>query len=457
MSLRPGGIPHLRGAAALSAYLLFARDAITCMQRLTARHGPVVGIGQVLPIGHNQIYYLAAGPAYHRRVLSDPETFQTVGLVSKGPRHSAQRRLRKGLVSMNGEQHRYYRRLLQPPLRRAGIESLAPAIAATVSAELDGWPVGQSVDLWRLCRGLLHRLSLTLLFPETGYDEQSRQVAECINQHVRMNGSRAVIGCPVNLPGTPYRRMLRFAEVTERAVLAWAGRRRDRPRDDDLLSLVVNTPDHLGAAPDDTLIAGHVPTLFGASDETCQSALFWILFLLHQHPAVARDLWEALQREDDPPLLNQVIREAMRLLPPVPYQIRKAIRDTDLVDGPIAAGSRVFLSIFLTNRAPEVWQDAARFKPDRWAAQEPTAYENPVFSAGPRVCIGTLFAQVALKESLRQILRRFRPAILPGSRIDRWISVIMAPRHAVPVVLHPADGAFAAAPLTGSVLELVDW
>jgi cytochrome P450 len=110
-------------------------------------------------VGRDKVHYLASAPEYARRVLSDPETFHTVGLVARGPRHSAQRRLRRGIVSMNGPAHRHYRRLLAPPLRKAAVEAHAPGIAAAVASELDAWPVGQEADLFALCRGLLRRIA----------------------------------------------------------------------------------------------------------------------------------------------------------------------------------------------------------------------------------------------------------------------------------------------------------
>lgn len=456
MTRRQGAVPRLTGLAALNAYLLFARDAVLCMQRLSQRHGPLVGIGQVLPLGRDKVHYLASAPEYARRVLSDPETFHTVGLVARGPRGSAQRRLRRGIVSMNGPAHRHYRRLLAPPLRKAAVEAHAPGIAAAVASELDGWPVGQEADLFALCRGLLRRIALSQLFA-AGDAAEACRVSDMINEHLRMNTSKGVLACPVNLPGTPFRGMLRYAERVETAVLAWAAQRQGQPRSDDLLSLVVNAPDETGRPIGQEAIAGHVPTLFGAAYETCQSALFWCLLLLHQHPAVAAALAEALRDEEDPALLDQVVREAMRVLPPVPFQIRRASRDNELLGCPMTDGDRVFLSILLINRDPETWEEARCFRPGRWAGRDPLAYDYPVFSAGPRVCIGALFARAALKESLRQILRRFRLAIRPGTRIDRRISVTMAPSRAIPTLLHPADGAFAAAPLTGNMMDLVDW
>src|SRR6185295_14109311 len=133
------------------------------------------------------------------------------------------------------------------------------------------------------------------------------------------------------------------------------------------------------------LVASHILTLFGASYETCQTVLTWTLFLIAQHPDVAARLLDEVADLPSEPAaataylktctwLDAVLKEAMRLLPPVPMQVREAAADTDLVDGPIKARTRVILSAFLTNRLPEIYSQGDRFQPERWASLAPSQY-----------------------------------------------------------------------------------
>lgn len=144
----------------------------------------------------------------------------------------------------------------------------------------------------------------------------------------------------------------------------------------------------------------------------------------------------------------------MRLLTPVPYQLRSCTVDTDLVGTPLAIGTRVALSPHLTNRNPEIYREPDRFMPQRWATIDPSPFEYLTFSAGPRMCIGVWFALAVLKIALAAALQRFRVSLIAGSRIDYRISVTMAPT-AIPAILLPQDRAFAAVPIRGRVARLL--
>jgi cytochrome P450 len=182
-----------------------------------------------------------------------------------------------------------------------------------------------------------------------------------------------VRGCPINLPGLPYHRMMRHAEQVELYLTSWAKRRRGELRSGDLLSLIINSPDQSGNPLCDDQIAGQALTLFGASYETCQTVLTWTLFLLAQHPDVSAALLDEVSMVPSDPLstarleqwtwLDAVVKESMRLLPPVPLQVRKALRDTDLVHCGANRKTRVILSPFLTNRLSDLYPDGDCFKP----------------------------------------------------------------------------------------------
>ena len=278
--------------------------------------------------------------------------------------------------------------------------------------------------------------------------------------------SVSVGACPIAIPGTPYHRMLRDADELERAVMAWADCKRGQMDNRDLLSIVVNNPDENGQPVSNPRIVGHVPSLLGATYETCKNALIWTLVLLDQHPNVARDLVDEIEGRlqgadptwsslSDLPLLDGIVKESMRLLPPIPLQTRTATRNTTLAGFPIKKSWRVMLSPLLTNRDPDIYPKPDRFLPDRWAAIDPSPFEYSVFSAGSRLCPGYWFGLAALKTTIAIILTRFRPSIVPNTRVDFRLRVAMSPRRGIPIVLHPHDKAFSAAPLRGAFRDLV--
>jgi cytochrome P450 len=232
------------------------------------------------------------------------------------------------------------------------------------------------------------------------------------------------------------------------------------------LSIVVNSPDENGGTATIENLVGHIPIVFAATFETCQNALIWTLILLNQHPRIARDLYEELQgagagdlpsyqRIVELPLLDSIVNESMRLLPPVPQQFRVAHHPTTLNGYPIAEHTKLLLSSFLTNRQPDLYPNADQFKPDRWPSIAPSSYEYSVFSAGPRGCPGYAFGLAMLKVAVATIMTRYRIALQPDTRIDYRVRIAMTPRRPVPAILHRHDGAFAASSIRGSIRSLV--
>ena len=369
-----------------------------------------------------------------------------------------------GLVRMNGRAHEYYRRMVTPTLHPHRVNALGDNMAQIAATIVDSWPVGKPIDLRASAYDLARSFAVGLLFSNDRL--RGMPIAKLIDAFAASNWSLKVPLTRWCGPISPHGRMMKTAEQLERSILAWADSKRGHLDPNDLLSLIVNNPDEYGQPVSSDKIAGHTPTLFGAAYETCQNVLIWTLILLDQHPEVASDLHGELKGALGPnatptlvqvvelPLLDAVVKESMRILPAVPQQFRVALSDTTLAGSAVKSQSRVLLSAFLTNRNPDLYPEPDRFKPERWATIEPSPYEYGSFSAGPRRCPGSSFGLSAVKMALATILTRYRPAIIPGSRIDYRVAITLSPRGAVPAVLHRPGRAFVAAPLNGSIRNL---
>jgi cytochrome P450 len=169
-------------------------------------------------------------------------------------------------------------------------------------------------------------------------------------------------------------------------------------------------------------------------------------------PLEGADLVERLERCT---WLDAVLKESMRILPPVPMQIRAAIQDTVLEGCGIEKQTRIILSPFLTNRLPELYHEADRFLPERWQTIDPNQFEYLIFSAGPRTCPGYRFATNFLKIALAQIIRRFRVAIVERAEVDYQVTITTIPRRGIPAVIYRQDRNFAASPIRGNIRNLV--
>ena len=108
--------------------------------------------------------------------------------------------------------------------------------------------------------------------------------------------------------------------------------------------------------------------------------------------------------------LDRVIKETLRLYPPIHLGSRIAAADVMFHEYRIPAGTRVVYSIYLTQRDERYWPAPHVFDPDRFApekAGQRPAYTFVPFGAGPRNCLGAAFAQVEAKVVLARLLQRF--------------------------------------------------
>jgi cytochrome P450 len=457
----------LRGIETARHYIHFFRDPITCMRRLHQKHGDITILEPILAYRTPpRLHVLTVGPYFNQQVLGDPILFRTTGQTLRGPADSSQRRLRFGLTRMQGTQHKQQRQMVMPPFHRKAVESYHGIMVNTVARMLDGWQVGSVCGAYCEMRKLAMVLASTILFSPD--PSEFLEVGTMIEEWLRRNFSANVWLFPVNLPGTPYRGMLNHASKLEELILSMISQRRANPHGRiDVLSLLTQARDEESVGMSDAELVGQTTILFGASYETTASTLTWTLFLLSQHPTIMLELVDELDRafRGRPPeagelrnchMLERVIKESMRILPPVPYTIRAATAPAEIGGYRIPKGSRVICSHFLTHHQPELYPEPEKFRPDRWLAIEPSQYEYMPFSAGPRTCIGANFAMQALKISLSMILQRFRLQVVTGKRIDPVVRVTMRPCRDIPMKIFRQDRQFSRVSVGGTIRDMVE-
>ena len=121
--------------------------------------------------------------------------------------------------------------------------------------------------------------------------------------------------------------------------------------------------------------------------------------MLSQNPDVQEKLFQEIEynlpsEEEDPtfdslspqkmPYLNGVIHEALRLHPPVPFNVKVNTKDDVLPDGTkVPAGSWMAYFSCGMGRDPERYANPAEMRPERWIPfKQPSPFEFPVFQAG---------------------------------------------------------------------------
>ena len=183
--------------------------------------------------------------------------------------------------------------------------------------------------------------------------------------------------------------------------------------DDGLSSTIHRPPDllqHLiDAGLTDDVIRDQMLTMLIAGHDTSTALLAWTFALLGQHPDIHARLVEEVDTQKKSALLDQVIKESLRLYPPIHIGNRRVARDMEFPAGSIPAGERMFYSIYLTHRDPQVWENAEEFCPERHAHGRKTPpFSYVPFGGGPRACIGAAFGQAEARLVITRLLQTYK-------------------------------------------------
>jgi cytochrome P450 len=141
----------------------------------------------------------------------------------------------------------------------------------------------------------------------------------------------------------------------------------------------------------------------------------------------------------------QVLKEAMRLFPPIPLHFREAIKEIDLRNGHIIpAGTNIFVSVYNVHRDPRHFPDPEKFDPERFSPQNSLGrhpYAYTPFGIGRRMCVGHVFAIMEAKTILSTVLRRYRATEIEGGikGLEKTlkISFVLTPANGFRVKLLP--------------------
>jgi len=399
---------------------------------------------------------------FHKCALSGP--LYPAGAITERTRPLT--RMLTGLFDVNDLEHRQHRRLLMPAFHKGRIETYRDQMVAITESVLAQIQPGAVRDVCPDMMELTLRVATKTLFG-ADFGSEALEIGRSLHEWLGLFRRGAIL--PWDAPFLPYRRWLDISHVIDRKMVAVLAEKRQSGPGTDMLSMLLEATDETGAKLSEDELIGHAGVIFAAGHETSSNALSWTLFLLSQHPEIMSDLFEELDgllKGDAPSLeqlpkltlLDHVVKESLRLLPPVPLNHRIVGKETELGGYALPPGTEILASIYHTHRMPEYFSEPSRFLPSRWARLDPGPYVYNPFSAGPRMCIGATFALMEIKIVLALWLQRFRFELVANSRVDRFMSITMSPRPGLPMKIHAQDRSFArsARRVRGNVRQMVN-
>lgn len=339
--------------------------------------------------------------------------------------------LGKGLMVSKGNLWKRQRRMIQPAFTQESVASSVKLIASTNLSLLRKWQLAananESVNVTKDVSGMALEVVLRLIF---GEDYQR-------------------VAFHFEFLSTETARNVEFARTFRalgKIVLQIVEERRRRPASPNgILDMLMHAhdPESGKQMPDDQLV-DEVLTLVVAGHETTASTLSWCWYLLSQHPDAEEKLsnelsslskvLDSLEFSDLPKFgyTRQVLEETMRLFPAGWVVTRKALHDDQLGKHFIPAGTEVYIVLYSIHRHPALWEQPDRFDPDRFRPERSKDRHRLAaipFSAGPRNCIGALFARTEMQIHLMTIARYLRLRYVQSNPIELDAGVNLRSRY----------------------------
>ncbi|MGI9163704.1 MAG: cytochrome P450 [Mycobacterium sp.] len=357
----------------------------------------------------------------------------------------------RGLLLMDFDEHMYHRRIMQEAFTRtrlSGYVEHMDAVATNVVAQ--DWPGNDRRFLFHpaVKELTLDIASVVFMGHQTGSDHALvTKINEAFTTTTRSGG--AIIRTPV--PPFKWWRGLQARKVLEDYFVERVRARRGA-EGTDMLTVLCNTTDSDGNSFTDTDIVNHMIFLMMAAHDTSTSTLTTMAYHLAANPQWQERCRAEGERIGDAPLdidaldkletFDLVFNECLRMVTPLPFNVRRAVRDTSILGHYIPAGTNINLWPGMNHRLPELWTDPDRFDPDRFA--EPRAehkrhrYAFAPFGGGAHKCIGLVFGQLEVKTVMHRLLRNYRLELPnPGYRPRYDYAGMPVPIDGMPIVLRP--------------------
>jgi len=324
------------------------------------------------------------------------------------------------VIVLTGPEHMRQRKLLLPPFHGERMREYERTIVDATRADMARWPRGRAMRVQERTRAITLEVILRAVFGVEA-ERMDTMRAAIVGLLAPVNPLR-LLAIALRRPSVE-RPTGAFGDALDRldAVIADELTRRRAQGDlasrTDILSLLMQARDEHGAAMSDDELRDELVTLLLAGHETTATSVAWAIERLVRHPAeLARLVAEIDAVPGGDEYMTAVVNETLRVRPVVPIVARMLTRELDVDGRTLPAGTRVTPSIYLTNRNPRVYDDPARFMPERFLDGAPDTFSWIPFGGGIRRCIGASFAQLEMRLMLATILAELAPSLPPGRR-----------------------------------------
>jgi cytochrome P450 family 135 len=312
----------------------------------------------------------------------------------------------RSVMLLEEPEHMTRRKLMLPSFHGQAVQADAEMMAAVARQEIARWPVGEPFALWPRMQDITLDVVMRAVF---GPDSQGPRLLP-LRERLRtlttwMNEPRNLAMLAFFGPGwvirsSGYREAM---GAVEEAVMEEVQRRKADPEGGapGVVSMLARARYEDGEPLSDQDLRDELVTLL--SDGPTSSTLSWTFERLLRHP----DKLEKLRADilgGDGSYLDAVVKETLRLRPPVPVVVRNLLEPMRLGGYDLPAGTTVAPCIHLIHRDERWYEEAHRFLPERFVGKQPGTYTWIPFGGGVRRCLAASYAEMEMKRVLRIVL-----------------------------------------------------
>ena len=321
----------------------------------------------------------------------------------------------QSFIQMDPPKHDVHRAAVQPVVAPVNLAKLEPIIRERVGKVLDELPVGATGDLVERVSIELTTQMLATLF-DFPFEERRKLTY----------WSDATTGAPDISGGdfiTPEDRNVALADCGEHFVRLWH-QRVGKPGN-DLISMLAHSERTRNMIDSPMEYLGNIILLIIGGNDTTRNSITGGVLALNQNPA------EYDKLRADTTLIPNMVSEIIRWQTPILGMRRRAKEDTELFGKQIRKDDKVVMWYVSGNRDDEVIADPMSFKVDRENARHHLS-----FGFGIHRCMGNRLAEMQLRVSWEEIMKRFRLVEVIGDAVRAKSNIIRGYRS-MQVQVHP--------------------
>lgn len=425
-------IPEDFGPPLIGYTLDFTKDPLEMAQRLERKNGAVVRTRAIMP------FIILFGPEANQFVLQDREgNFSNY----EGWKYFIDKVFPGAIMSMDGDQHRYQRKLMAVAFKKPALESYLASMNPGIKSGIDNFKTGNHFKVFFNVKQLTLDLAAnTFMGVPLG-----REATDMNNAFIQaVDAATAFIRYP--LPPFQMWKGVRAREflVSHFNKLLPQKKAKNTP---DFFSQFCHAETDEGGRFTDKEIVDHMIFLMMAAHDTTTSTMTTMFYALAKHPEWQERLREKslsldkefLEFEDLEKLeeLEWAMKEALRMYPPLTSMPRGVAKDCEFDGYALRKGERVSIFPIHTHYMSEYWTNPYHFDPERFSPgrmeHKKHWFQFIPFGGGHHMCLGQHFADLQVKAIMHQILRKYRWSVAPNYVMPYQMVPIQKPHDGLPV------------------------